>query len=123
MGRASPGRGNSVRASYLSVVEVMKLRMRRGVRNARFCIDMPDIFATVEEVHISTPVLPCLVTKLWCANKMLSHRAGSETSRWDKWGGVGRVYRIESIVESIVDKVRIEKEREREREKIMMHAI
>ena len=55
---------------------------------------------------------------------MLSHRAGSETSRWDKWGGgVGRVYRIESIVESIVDKVRIEKEREREREKIMMHAI
>ena len=38
-------------------------------------------------------------------------------------GGVGRVYRIESIVESIVDKVRIEKEREREREKIMMHAI
>ena len=28
--------------------------MRRGVRNARFCIDMPDIFATVEEVHIST---------------------------------------------------------------------
>lgn len=54
MGRASPGRGNSVRASYLSVLEVMKLRMRRGVRNARFCIDMPDIFATVEEVHIST---------------------------------------------------------------------
>lgn len=53
------------------------------MRNARFCIDMPDIFATVDEVHISTPVLPGLV---WCANKMLSHRAGSETSRWDKWG-------------------------------------
>lgn len=30
VGRASPGRGNSVRASYLSVLEVMKLRMRRG---------------------------------------------------------------------------------------------